>query len=88
MANKKNGTLYTGVTSNLPRRVYEHKNNLIKGFTERYGVHKLVYYEQTENIISAIEREKRIKKWNRNWKIELIEKNNPEWRDLYGELLG
>ena len=88
MANKKNGTLYTGVTSNLPRRVYEHKNNLIKGFTERYGVHKLVYYEQTENNISAIEREKRIKKWNRNWKIELIEKNNPEWRDLYGELLG
>jgi putative endonuclease len=75
-----------GVTSNLVKRVYEHKNNIIEGFTKKYNIHKLVYYETTNDIESAIRREKQLKKWNRKWKIELIEKNNPKWRDLYFEL--
>lgn len=83
LASKKNGTLYVGVTNNLKRRVFEHKNNLIEGFSSKYNIHNLVYYEQTTDIKSAIEREKHIKKWNRKWKLELIEKNNSEWRDLY-----
>jgi putative endonuclease len=87
MASKRNGTLYVGVTSNLIRRVYEHKNNIIKGFTAKYKVHNLVYYEQGEYIAGAIEREKQLKKWNRKWKIELIEKDNPTWRDLYQDIL-
>ena len=87
LASHKNGTLYTGVTSNLIQRVYQHKNNLIEGFTKKYGVHSLVYYELHENILSAITREKQIKKWKRQWKIELIEKNNPNWKDLYFELV-
>ena len=87
LASHKNGTLYTGVTSNLIQRVYQHKNNLIEGFTKKYGVHSLVYYELHENILSAITREKQIKKWKRQWKIELIEKNNPNWKDLYYELV-
>ncbi len=82
LASKKNGTLYIGVTGNLERRLYEHKNKLVKGFTERYNVDRLVYYEQTNNISSALQREKQLKKWNRAWKIELIEKDNPEWNDL------
>ncbi|MEW6185290.1 MAG: GIY-YIG nuclease family protein [Thermodesulfobacteriota bacterium] len=82
LANKKNGTLYTGVTSDLVRRIWEHKHNLVKGFTERYKIHTLVWYEVHDNMESAIEREKRIKEWKRNWKLELIEKNNPEWCDL------
>ncbi|MER3447656.1 MAG: GIY-YIG nuclease [Candidatus Dadabacteria bacterium] len=86
MASKENGTLYIGLTNNLLRRVYEHKNDLVKGFTEKYSIHKLVYYEQTNDIHSAIEREKRLKKWNRQWKIDLIEKFNPTWKDLYDEL--
>jgi putative endonuclease len=86
LASKKNGTLYIGVTNNLIRRVYEHRNGLIEGFTKKYGVNKLVYYEQTEDIKSAIERGKRLKKWKRQWKIELIEKMNPMWKDLYDEL--
>lgn len=86
MASKKNGTLYIGVTNNLIGRVYEHKNDFVEGFTKRYGVHKLVYYEQTNDIHSAIQREKRLKKWNRQWKIDLIEKFNPDWNDLYDEL--
>ncbi len=87
LASKRNGTLYIGVTSNLVKRVYEHKNSLIDGFTKKYNVHKLVYYEATDDINSAITTEKRLKKWNRAWKIELIEKHNPEWRDLYSDLM-
>lgn len=86
MASKKNGTLYIGVTNNLTRRVYEHKNDLIEGFTKKYGVHKLVYYEQINDIDSEIEREKKLKKWNRRWKIGLIQKFNPNWHDIYDEL--
>jgi putative endonuclease len=88
LASRKNGTLYTGVTNNLIKRVYEHKNNLIEGFTQKYHVHDLVYYEPYNNIIEAITREKRIKKWNRQWKIELIEKFNPGWKDCYDDLIG
>ena len=88
LTNKRNGTLYIGVTNNLLRRVKEHKDKIVKGFTEKYGVDKLVYYEQTENVNSAISREKVLKKWERKWKLELIEKENPEWRDLYFELGG
>ncbi len=87
LASKRNGTLYIGVTDDLIRRVYEHKNNLIDGFTKKYGVHLLVYYETTSDIESAIVREKRLKKWNRKWKLDLIEKKNPEWKDLYTDLI-
>jgi putative endonuclease len=83
LASKKNGTLYLGVTNDLLRRVYEHKNNLVDGFTKKYHVHNLVYFEACENVHSAIQREKQIKKWNRQWKIDLIVKNNPDWMDLY-----
>ena len=82
LASKKDGTLYTGVTSDLARRIWEHKNNLVKGFTKRYSIHNLVWYEVHESMESAIEREKRLKDWKRIWKLELIESNNPEWRDL------
>ena len=85
--NKRNGTLYTGVTSNLVKRIYEHKNKFVKGFTEKYAVDKLGYFEIYEDIEQAIEREKQIKKWNRNWKIKLIEKENPNWEDLYNEII-
>jgi len=88
LASKKNGTLYIGVTNDLIKRVYEHKNNLVEGFTKRYGVHKLVYYEIYSDIYDAIEREKRLKKWNREWKINLIKKSNPSWEDLYLNLTG
>ena len=87
LASKRNGTLYIGVTSDLFKRIYEHKANLVKGFTEKYKVHKLVYYEATDNVESAITREKQLKKWNRNWKLELIESTNPKWHDLYDELV-
>jgi putative endonuclease len=87
LASKGNGTLYMGVTSDLVKRVYEHKNDLVDGFTKKYHVHKLVYYEVTGDINGAINREKQIKKWKRAWKIELIEKINPDWRDLYFELI-
>ena len=83
LANKKNGTLYVGVTSDLIKRVWEHKNNLVYGFTKRYSVHKLMWYELHETMISAITREKTLKNWKRAWKMELIEENNPLWRDLY-----
>ena len=86
LASKKNGTLYIGVTNNLKRRVYEHRENLIEGFTKKYGVHKLVHFESTEDVRVAIQREKRLKKWKRKWKIVLIEKENPEWRDLFDDL--
>ncbi|MEA1994830.1 MAG: GIY-YIG nuclease family protein [Campylobacterota bacterium] len=87
LASKKNGTLYIGVTDNLIRRVYEHKNDIVDGFTKKYHVHKLVYYEQTNDINSAIQREKQLKKWRRQWKIDLIEKNNPNWDDFYKALV-
>jgi putative endonuclease len=86
LASRRNGTLYVGVTSDLVKRVYEHKQNIIDGFTKKYGVHTLVYYEIHEDVREAIAREKRIKKWNRTWKLRLIEEINPEWRDLYNEL--
>ncbi|MBL8516872.1 MAG: GIY-YIG nuclease family protein [Betaproteobacteria bacterium] len=88
LASKYNGTLYVGVTSDLPSRVWQHKNKQADGFTKRYGVDKLVWYEVHESMIAAIEREKAITEWKRAWKIELIEKNNPEWRDLYSEIVG
>jgi len=82
LSNKKRGTLYIGLTNNLLRRLYEHKKGLIDGFTKRYNIKMLVYFETTSNIQAAIEREKKLKKWNRAWKINIIEKNNPEWKDL------
>ena len=85
LASKRNGTLYTGVTTNLAKRVWEHKKDIIEGFTKKYGVHLLVYYEFHDDIMSAITREKQIKKWNRAWKLELIERKNPDWRDLWQE---
>jgi len=88
LASKKNGTLYVGVTSNLVKRVYEHKHNLVEGFTRRYQVHKLVYFESTTDVSSALQREKRLKQWPRKWKLALIEKDNPGWRDLYEEITG
>ena len=87
LASKRNGTLYIGVTSDLTKRVYEHKNNLFDGFSKKYSVHQLVYYESTNDIESSIRREKQLKKWKRNWKIKLIEKDNVEWKDLYFELI-
>ena len=87
LANKRNGTLYTGVTSNLVQRVWQHKNNVVEGFTERHGIHTLVWYEVHETMESAITREKSVKKWKRVWKLALIEKNNPEWRDLYRDII-
>ena len=86
LANRKNGTIYTGVTSNLQKRVWEHKNNIVKGFTQKYKIHKLVYYEIHETMSSAIGREKQIKAGSRRKKITLIEKDNPLWRDLYEDL--
>ncbi len=86
LANKPYGTLYIGVTSNLVRRVWEHKNDFVAGFTRRYRVHRLIWHEVHESMESAISREKALKKWNRAWKIELIEKSNPKWIDLYEEI--
>jgi putative endonuclease len=83
MANKRNGTLYTGVTGNLPERVFEHKSDFVDGFTKKYSIHRLVYFEQWEDREGAIKREKQIKKWKRKWKLDLIEKLNPEWDDLF-----
>lgn len=82
LTNKTNTTLYIGMTNDLKRRLYEHKNKLIPGFTEKYNVNKLVYYEKTTDVKSAIQREKNIKKWNRDWKLELIKKTNPNFNDL------
>jgi len=86
LASRRNGTLYVGVTSDLIKRIWEHKHDSVEGFTLRYKVHTLVWYEAHESMMSAIAREKAIKEWQRAWKIRLIEKNNPEWRDLYREL--
>lgn len=87
LTNKRNGTLYVGVTSNLPKRVWEHKTKVVKGFTEKYGVDKLVWYERHETMESAIQREKSMKFWKRHWKLKIIEEMNPDWRDLYEELV-
>ncbi|HPV48653.1 MAG TPA: GIY-YIG nuclease family protein [Smithellaceae bacterium] len=87
LASKKNGTLYTGVTSDLIKRIWEHKNDLVEGFSKRYGVHDLVWYELHADMTSAIEKEKNIKEWKRKWKLNLIEKSNPDWRDLYDDII-
>lgn len=87
MGSGRNGTLYVGMTSSLPARVYQHKNEIMRGFTSDYGVKHLLWYEASENAESAIIREKQIKKWRRAWKIELIEISNPYWRDLYDDIL-
>ena len=86
LASKRNGTLYIGVTSDLVKRIWEHKNNIVEGFTKRYDVHQLVWYEIHESMESAIEREKRLKEWKRKWKLALIEKINPGWQDLYNTI--
>jgi len=86
VANNKNGTIYIGVTNNLTKRVWEHKNKIFDGFTSKYDLNKLVYFEDYSEINSAIKREKRLKEWPRQWKIELIEKNNPLWIDLYDKI--
>jgi len=86
LASRKNGTLYVGVTSELVKRVWEHKSDLVEGFTKRYGVHQLVWYELHESMDKAIEREKRLKEWKRKWKLKLIENSNPAWKDLYNAL--
>jgi putative endonuclease len=86
LASQRRGTLYVGVTSNLIKRVYEHRNGLVDGFTKHYGVHRLVFYEIVEDAESALTREKQIKKWKRIWKLKLIEECNPEWKDLYDSL--
>ena len=86
LASKPDGTLYTGVTTSLVQRVWQHKNDLVEGFTKRYGVHTLVWYEVHDSIGSAIQREKALKKWKRAWKTRLITKMNPTWADLYDGL--
>ena len=88
LCSKRNGTLYAGVTSNLVKRVYEHQNDLVDGFTRKYNVHRLVWYEVHESWESAFQREKQIKKWKRAWKLKLIELNNPSWDDLYESICG
>lgn len=86
VASKKNGTLYVGVTSDLVKRIWQHKNHVVTGFTEEFEVNQLVYFEQFDDMTNAITREKVLKKWNRAWKIRLIEKTNPNWLDLYNEI--
>lgn len=87
MANKRNGTIYIGVTNNLSNRVWQHKQNVIESFTKKYSIHRLIYFEQHGSIHLAIEREKQIKKWRRQWKLELIERANPGWSDLYDSII-
>ena len=87
LASRRNGTLYVGVTSDLIGRIWQHKNHVVEGFTKRYAVTLLVWYEMHESMSSAIEREKELKKWRRAWKLALIEEQNPQWRDLYEELI-
>ena len=87
LASQRNGTLYIGVTSDLVKRVHEHRSDLVDGFTRRYVVHSLVWFEQHESMESAITREKQLKKWNRAWKLQLIEENNSAWRDLYEDII-
>ncbi len=88
LANKRNGTLYIGVTSDLVKRIYEHKHSLVAGFTKKHNIKTLVHYEVADDIAAAIQREKHLKKWNRGWKLDLIEANNPGWRDLYEDIVG
>ena len=88
LASRYRGTLYVGVTSDLVQRIWQHRQGLVEGFTQRYGVHMLVWFEQHATMLDAIAREKRIKEWKRAWKLELTETNNPRWRDLYDDLLG
>jgi putative endonuclease len=87
LASKRNSTLYIGVTSGLVERIWQHKNDAVEGFTKKYGVHTLAYYELHEDMESAILREKRLKKWNRAWKLRLIEEKNPDWNDLYPSII-
>jgi putative endonuclease len=87
LASRRNGTLYIGVTNDLVRRAYDHKNDAIEGFTKNYGVHMLVYYESYKDVQDALAREKRMKKWKHQWKIDLIESKNPDWKDLYSEII-
>ena len=87
LASKRNGTLYIGVTSDLIKRVWEPKNDLVEGFTKRYSIHRLVWYEVHDSMDSAIQREKSIKEWKRAWKLELIERANPDWQDLYDRIV-
>ncbi|OHA15464.1 MAG: excinuclease ABC subunit C [Candidatus Taylorbacteria bacterium RIFCSPLOWO2_12_FULL_43_20] len=86
LASQRNGTLYIGVTNDLIRRVYEHKNGLVEGFTKKYNVKNLIYYEATTDVNGALQREKQLKKWNRKWKLDLIESENPNWKDLSEDL--
>ena len=86
LASQRNGTLYTGVTSDLVKRVWEHREGVAESFTSEYGVKHLVWFEVHDNAISAITREKQLKKWNREWKINLIQQENPTWRDLYADI--
>ena len=88
LASKRNGTLYIGVTSNLLKRIYEHKLKMVEGFTKKYDVNKLVYFEQHNTANTAISREKKLKNWRRKWKLGLIKKSNPDWKDLYKDLTG
>jgi putative endonuclease len=88
LASRRNGTLYVGVTSDLAKRVFEHRSDAVDGFTRRYGVHLLVWYELHEDMRSAIAREKAIKEWKRRWKLELIERFNRDWHDLYPDIIG
>ena len=87
LASKRNGTLYIGVTSDLVKRIWEHRNDVVEGFTKRYGVHQWVWYEIHESMDSAIQREKRLKEWKRKWKVQLIENRNPNWEDLYPRII-
>jgi putative endonuclease len=87
LASQKNGTLYVGMTSDLIKRVWEHKNKIVEGFSSKYNVDRLVYFEEYEDVVLAINRERRLKFWLRKWKIALIEKSNKEWRDLYDEII-
>jgi len=87
LTSKRNGTLYIGVTSDLQKRIWEHQHDLVEGFSKRYRVHRLVYYELHENMVSAITREKQMKKWNRAWKLKLIEGQNPNWTDLWAGIV-
>ena len=88
LASERNATLYVGVTSDLVKRIYEHKHDLADGFTKKYGIKTLVWFEMTNDISVAITREKQIKKWNRLWKLRLVDQSNPEWLDLYSDVVG
>ena len=87
LTSRRNGTLYVGVTSDLVKRIWEHRNNMVEGFTNRYNVHRLVWYELHESMESAITREKQLKNWKRKWKLELIETSNPKWIDLFNTIV-